>query len=536
MKKLLATILALVMALGLCTLGWAAEVVYVAKIGEAKYESLQEAVNAAKDGDTITMLRNASGGVYFGYNADNTDWPKNVTKTITVDFAGTTYDATPTVGSTNTKTNGFQLLKGNTVTLKGGTIQSTQAKILIQNYCNLTLENMNLVGNGETVVSVNCGVVNITGSTNITADGSNAALDISWWPGAYPEGGQATLNTTGTLSGKITLGVFGNSKNGTNIPLTDEQKTDVKSKLTISNATVVGAIESLTWGGQWSSGCNDEEIAAITEKMCSITGGTFSSNPSIYVHDTNYRVVKESDAKYVVAAKGDNTTSDVVLPAASNGATVIPKNDVDANKGLVVKSDTATVEFNQAAVSSIGMADAETTLTVENITESAGTASSETKAAYDKAVAGKDKSSVLVLEMNLKQGNEIIPYIPGDGGAVIVTVPYKTNQKNVQVFYLNTVEGKAEELTKVDGPALSANQFYYNSTTGEVTMMLPHFSSYLIASDSQSSSNYYYKTPTTTTNETTKGSPKTFDAGVGIYAVTALLSVTGMAWAGKKRH
>lgn len=107
--------------------------VYVAKIGEAKYESLQEAVNAAKDGDTITMLRNASGGVYFGYNADNTDWPKNVTKTITVDFAGTTYDATPTVGSTNTKTNGLQLLKGNTVTLKGGTIQSTQAKILIQN-------------------------------------------------------------------------------------------------------------------------------------------------------------------------------------------------------------------------------------------------------------------------------------------------------------------------------------------------------------------------------------------------------------------
>ncbi len=271
--------------------------------------------------------------------------------------------------------------------------------------------------------------------------------------------------------------------------------------------------------------------------MCSITGGTFSSNPSIYVHDTNYRVVKESDAKYVVAAKGDNTTSDVVLPAASNGATVIPKNDVDANKGLVVKSDTATVEFNQAAVSSIGMADAETTLTVENITESAGTASSETKAAYDKAVAGKDKSSVLVLEMNLKQGNEIIPYIPGDGGAVIVTVPYKTNQKNVQVFYLNTVEGKAEELTKVDGPALSANQFYYNSTTGEVTMMLPHFSSYLIASDSQSSSNYYYyKPPTTTTNDTTKGSPKTFDAGVGIYVVTALLSVSGMAWAGKKRH
>lgn len=31
-------------------------------------------------------------------------------------------------------------------------------------------------------------------------------------------------------------------------------------------------------------------------------------------------------------------------------------------------------------------------------------------------------------------------------------------------------------------------------------------------------------------------SPKTFDAGIGIYAVTAVLSVTGMAWTAKKRH
>ena len=54
---------------------------------------------------------------------------------------------------------------------------------------------------------------------------------------------------------------------------------------------------------------------------------------------------------------------------------------------------------------------------------------------------------------------------------------------------------------------------------------------------SGSSSKYYYTKPSTdTAKDETKGSPKTFDAGVGIYAVTALLSVTGMAWAGKKRH
>jgi len=50
-----------------------------------------------------------------------------------------------------------------------------------------------------------------------------------------------------------------------------------------------------------------------------------------------------------------------------------------------------------------------------------------------------------------------------------------------------------------------------------------------------SGNHYYYYAPSTDTTET-KGSPKTFDAGVGIYAVTAVLSVTGMAWVGKKRH
>ena len=47
---------------------------------------------------------------------------------------------------------------------------------------------------------------------------------------------------------------------------------------------------------------------------------------------------------------------------------------------------------------------------------------------------------------------------------------------------------------------------------------------------------YYYNSTTTTTKDDTKtSSPKTFDAGVGIYAVSAILSVTGMAYVGKKK-
>ena len=51
---------------------------------------------------------------------------------------------------------------------------------------------------------------------------------------------------------------------------------------------------------------------------------------------------------------------------------------------------------------------------------------------------------------------------------------------------------------------------------------------------------YYYNSGTTTdadnADEDKKGSPKTFDAGAGIYAVSAVLSLTGTAWIGRKRH
>ncbi len=48
---------------------------------------------------------------------------------------------------------------------------------------------------------------------------------------------------------------------------------------------------------------------------------------------------------------------------------------------------------------------------------------------------------------------------------------------------------------------------------------------------------YYYNSTTTTDTkkDESKSSPKTFDAGVGIYAVSALLSVTGMAYVGKRK-
>lgn len=51
---------------------------------------------------------------------------------------------------------------------------------------------------------------------------------------------------------------------------------------------------------------------------------------------------------------------------------------------------------------------------------------------------------------------------------------------------------------------------------------------------------YYYNSGTTTDTDNAdkdkKGSPKTFDPGAGIYAVSAALSLTGTVWIGRKRH
>ena len=67
MKKVLATILALVMAIGLCSVSWADEA-KVAKIGGTEYDALQAAVDAATAGQTIVLLKDvdASSGVTVG--------------------------------------------------------------------------------------------------------------------------------------------------------------------------------------------------------------------------------------------------------------------------------------------------------------------------------------------------------------------------------------------------------------------------------------------------------------------------------------
>ena len=153
---------------------------YVAQIGENKYETLAEAVAAAKSGDTITLLQDCSGnGIQIPSGSD-----------LTIDFNGFTYTIDgESVGSTGTKTSAFQLLKDSDITFKNGTLTSSTAKLLIQNYANLTLDNMVLDGSELAgtapypyTLSTNNGETLIKDTTIIGKDSGNAFDVCSFSP------------------------------------------------------------------------------------------------------------------------------------------------------------------------------------------------------------------------------------------------------------------------------------------------------------------------------------------------------------------
>ncbi len=182
---------------------WTVQGPFVAKVDDTEnvsyYYSLAEAVAASQDKEDIVYLMCDAVGEGIVIDKD-----------ITIDFGGFTYTFNKTVGSAGTTTLGFQILKDNNVVLQNGTLKSTaeveegsnQVKMMVQNYANLTVNNMNLVDETEHILYVlsnNSGTVSIKGNTNITTDA--VAFDVCKYA-SYPEP-VVTLNTTGTISGAI---------------------------------------------------------------------------------------------------------------------------------------------------------------------------------------------------------------------------------------------------------------------------------------------------------------------------------------------
>ena len=184
---------------------------FVAVIGNIGYTSLADAVWSTDTGDvdatviTIIGEGNVVNGAGVVINGQN----------VIIDLNGKTYNViNPTVGSPGTETNGFQMLKGSKVVFRNGALTSDVAKILLQNYCDLTLENVTINATGSSsiqyIASNNNGSFTAVGNTQLIADEGQVAFDVYYnLGGSYPDGVTVTFGEdfTGKVTGKVEYGV-----------------------------------------------------------------------------------------------------------------------------------------------------------------------------------------------------------------------------------------------------------------------------------------------------------------------------------------
>ncbi len=194
----------------------------VAQIGTVGYETLEAALAAAKDGETVKLLADTNGdGIAIAPNTFKTG--------LTVDFGGHTYTVGGLlVGSSGTASNGFQLNAGNKITFKNGAIVGATATagagtdwkgapaILIQNYCDLTLEQMTVKGGDETcyTLSNNNGEIVIDGSTIVAGKGTKYgpfAFDVCRYA-SYPSV-HVTVKGASVIEGNVEIsGTIGDNQ------------------------------------------------------------------------------------------------------------------------------------------------------------------------------------------------------------------------------------------------------------------------------------------------------------------------------------
>ena len=291
------------------------EEAYVAEMNGVKYTSVQAAINAAPDnaGDsvsTISILNNVTEGQAFGFY----DSQKNAGKNILIDLNGNTYTfKSPAMGSAGYESQAMHLASGNTLTVKNGTLNIAEDNdnmcMVIQNYCNLTLEDVVVDGTNLSnayygssrvwganyTASFNSpSAVVIKGNTQIIARPNiqgagfeNVAFDVD-----IKSNGSVTVDFDGSFTGKVE----GNIEYLKSTDDYDNDHINIRGNGVINSKLVTG--EGVTPNIQ-------------------VYGGSFSSDPSAYL--ANGCVVKLDGGKYVVSLIiGANTELNTGIPAGED--------------------------------------------------------------------------------------------------------------------------------------------------------------------------------------------------------------------------
>ena len=213
------------------------EGVYVAKVDNVKYETLQAAFDAAKTGDTVTLLKDVTEDV-------------TINKDITLDLGGKTLTNTDAGKATVT------IAKGATATVQNGSIIGGTSYYNIQN-------------NGTATFT---GVTATAGNTGSSMIDNWGTLTIE--SGTY-EGG---LNVVKSEEGS-TLTINGGKFTGTYAPSSDYTAVI----LVYGNTTITGGefIQSLTTTGRWAH--PQVVMTGVVEgyeAFTTVTGGTFTNKKS----------------------------------------------------------------------------------------------------------------------------------------------------------------------------------------------------------------------------------------------------------------
>ena len=323
---------------------------YVAKIADkGQYETLEAAFAAAKDGDTITLLSNCSGN---GIVVEESAFPSG----LTVDFAGYTYTVSGRlVGSNNSETNGFQLKKGNKITFTKGTITSADtctgkmsgnrvwtgaAAILLQNYCDLTLDGMTVTGGNATcyTMSNNNGKTFIKDSTIIAGKNTN---NVSG-PFAFDVCGFANYSGADVT-------VTGNSRIEGDIEISSDKAGNRDLKFTLESGMVTGSLVASSGAEKVTVTKSSDVTLAAPDGYLWVAGDDSTSTLAKAVAAIGETQYASLQAAFDEAKTGDTVT---LLNDCSGNGIMIEK-DAFPN-GLTVDFAGHTYTMNGTPVGSTG--------------------------------------------------------------------------------------------------------------------------------------------------------------------------------------
>lgn len=330
MKKVLATILALVMALSVTTMAWADD---VAKIDGTGYTTLQEAVNAANNGQTIVLQSDVVLTASLNVAVNKTVTLDLNSYKITADMNGphmicnagnltitdSSANKTGEIAKIGAETNfGYVIENHGTMTLDRCKISSTSVKSsAIENgwytasantagtSCTMTIQNAEVVsvnadGGLYTVKNDDYGVMVINGGvfTNSVA-GAGAVLN---WNDLTINGGTFTgASAVRTLKSGSSDFETGKSqiKNGTfngGIDTLDGYKTGITIAVT-GGTFSTDVTEYLAEGKILQK--NGDTYTAVTNS--GITSGTYTAKPTV---PDGYKVVENTDGTFTVEKVG----------------------------------------------------------------------------------------------------------------------------------------------------------------------------------------------------------------------------------------